>query len=67
VVQQLAMMAALAVTAASVIAHVDIPGTVAGLGVSGVGLIWALLGWGGVLRPLRLLSRLGPRRRLSGR
>jgi hypothetical protein len=59
VVQQLAMMVACAATAASVIARADVPDTMPGLGVWGVGVVWALLGWGGLLKPSRVALVLG--------
>jgi hypothetical protein len=59
VAQQIAVMVALAVTASSVIAHADVPDTVPGLGVWGVGVVWALLGWARLLRPSWVALGLG--------
>jgi len=59
VVQQLAMMVALAMTAGAVIARLDIADELPGVGVCGVGLVWALFGWGGLLLPRRLGIVLG--------
>ena len=53
-VQQLAMMVALAMTAGAVIARLDIADGLPGIGVCGLGLVWALFGWGGLLLPRRL-------------
>ena len=59
VVQQLAMMVALAMTGASVVANLDISDDLPGIGAWSVGLVWALLAWGGQLRPRRVGIALG--------
>jgi hypothetical protein len=57
--QQLAMVAAAAMTAAAVVNKADVGPDAPGLGVWGVGVVWALLGWGGFLGPRRVVLALG--------
>jgi hypothetical protein len=59
VAQQLAMLVAVAVTAAAVIAQTDAPDDAPGLGPWAVGLVWALLGWGDLLKPRRFAFTAG--------
>lgn len=49
--QQLAMMVSLGGAATALIAEAQVPDSVPGLGIWGVGIGWALLGWGGLLEP----------------
>lgn len=58
-VQQLAMMVTLAAAAAAVLLRADIAADLPGLGVWGVGVAWAVLGWAGLLAPRRLALALG--------
>lgn len=57
--QQIAMMASLAVLAGMVVDRLPAPTEASGLGVLGIGLVWAVLGWGGRLEPGRIALVLG--------
>jgi len=59
VAQQLAMVVTFAVTGAAVIAQADVSDNAPGLGPWAVGLVWALLGWGGLLEPRRFALTAG--------
>jgi len=58
-VQQMVMMVALMATAAAAIADSVQTDTLPGLGVWGVGAVWLLLGWGGILGPRPVVVVLG--------
>lgn len=58
-VQQMAMMVGLMLTAAALTNELDVNDGLPGFAVWGVALIWVLLGWGGVLEPRRLVMVLG--------
>ncbi|WP_432479277.1 hypothetical protein [Nocardioides sp. GXQ0305] len=57
--QQIAMMVALALTAVALISEASNVEALPGLGIWGVGACWALLGWRGALRPPRVAMALG--------
>ena len=56
--QQTAMMAALAVAASALIAQAGVD-HLPGLGAWAVGLVWALFGWRGLLKPARFATSVG--------
>jgi hypothetical protein len=58
-VQQLAMMVAVMLTAAALTNALDVSYALPGFAVWGVALIWLLLGWGGLLEPSRLVMVFG--------
>lgn len=55
--QQAALMVSLAVAAAAAVNELDVTADTPGLGAWGVGVVWALLGWGGIVAhsPLALV------------
>jgi len=59
VAQQLAMMVGFAVTGAALIVQADVSDNTPGVGPWTVGLVWALLGWGGLLAPRRFALTAG--------
>lgn len=59
ILQQLALMGAIAATAAAAVNKLDVSPDAPGLGAWGVGLVWALLGWGGVVAHTRFALALG--------
>lgn len=66
VLQQVVALVGLAATAASMIAQVDDAGHLPGAGVWAVGVVWFLLGWGGVLKPRRAVLALGAATAIAG-
>ncbi|WP_176883907.1 DUF2157 domain-containing protein [Nocardioides sp. YR527] len=58
-VQQLVMMAGTMLTAAALTNELGVGDALPGFAVWGVGLIWMVLGWGGVLRPRQLVMAFG--------
>ena len=58
-VQQLAMMLGVMLTAAALTNELDVSQALPGLAVWGVALIWVVLGWGGVLEPRRFVMVFG--------
>jgi Predicted membrane protein (DUF2157) len=58
-VQQLAMMVGIMLTAAALTTELDVGQTLPGFAVWGVALIWVVLGWGGVLEPRRFVMVFG--------
>ncbi|MER6970898.1 DUF2157 domain-containing protein [Nocardioides sp. NPDC000445] len=66
VIQQIAMVVALALTAAAVINRADVAENLPGLGVWIVGLIWAVLGWREIAHPGRAALVLGSMLALIG-
>jgi len=58
-VQQLAMMVGVMLTAAALTNELDVGQTLPGFAVWGVAVIWVVLGWGGVLQPRRLVMVFG--------
>lgn len=58
-VQQLAMMVGVMLTAAALTNELDGSDALPGFAVWGVALIWLLLGWGGVLEPRRFVMVFG--------
>lgn len=59
VVQQLAMMVGVMLTAAAITNMLDVGDTLPGFAAWGTALIWVLLGWGGVLGPRPLVVVFG--------
>lgn len=59
IVQQIAMMVGAMLVAAAAIADFVMSDALPGVGVWGVGAVWLLLGWGGLLRPRRAAVALG--------
>ncbi len=59
VLQQAALVAALAVAAAAASAHLPGDDAVSGLAVWGTGAVWLLLGWGGLVTPRTAAFVLG--------
>lgn len=66
IAQQIAMMIGAMMVAASAIADFVTSDALPGVGVWGVGVIWLLLGWGGLLRPRRVAVALGAAGALLG-
>jgi len=58
-VQQLAVMLGVMVTAAALTNELDVSQALPGVAVWGVALIWVVLGWGGVLEPRRFVMVVG--------
>ena len=58
-VQQLAMMLGVMLTAAALTNELGVGPALPGVAVWGVALIWVVLGWGGVLQPRRLVMVFG--------
>lgn len=59
IAQQIAMMVGFMSVAATAIADFVTSDALPGVGVWGVGVIWLLLGWGGLLQPRRVAVALG--------
>lgn len=59
VLQQVALMVALAATATAAVSELDVSSDTPGLAAWGVGLVWALLGWGGILAHSRFALAFG--------
>jgi hypothetical protein len=59
IAQQIAMMVGSMMVAAAAIADFVMSDALPGVGVWGVGVVWLLLGWGGLLRPRRVAVALG--------
>lgn len=66
VLQQLALLGAIAATAAATVNKLDVSPDAPGLGAWGVGLVWALLGWGGVVAHTRFALALGSATAIAG-
>jgi len=58
-VQQLAVMLGVMLTAAALTNELDVSQALPGVAVWGVALIWVVLGWGGVLEPRRFVMVFG--------
>lgn len=58
-VQQIAMVVAIAVTAAALLNRADLSDNTSGLGVWAAGVLWAVLGWLDVAQPRRSVLALG--------